>query len=336
MRSRNFRTPFGLKTSSGATLRRDVANAVLSGTHERCRVRARGGQSLAAPRQGVRRSLVADVSMAPHSTRAGLPYSPVEPRDEPVVWTVLTDSARRRVASSLPRRCRLRSISSIALLAEELSCAFGDLIILDSGLVRTDLMEALLETIKWSGARLLLYSPLNRTTAREARLIASRMPVAVIFEGADDESTILAAHLHSFREPTVPSLVLARLDSCISNVDPVLQPVLVGLLGWQPIPKSVTALLHPLGNRRRSFERSVWRAGFVGLAPILACARLARAWNAAMPLETVQAVADRVAFDAQRTMTDHFRRFVGLPPHRAWSELTPETFADRLASFVLR
>jgi len=230
--------------------------------------------------------------------------------------------ALQRLAASLRPLGLLPRSPSVVDASRALHSAAVSLLVVDPNELRSDAFAFLIDAACAAGTPVVLHTKLTEFSAQCVLEVSRRIPVEVVFSDVEDDVSLIRRLATEAGRTTTPALF---------------ETMVVSLFGWRPIPDSVSALAVQLGIPARSIERWFQRTGLNGIARLLGCARLSRAWETARRLHRDLAhVAQLAGFSSAPRLTACCRSLTDLTFSHARSNLTDREFADRLIKAALR
>ena len=245
--------------------------------------------------------------------------------------------ALQRLAASLRPLGLLPRSPSVVDASRALHSAAVSLLVVDPNELRSDAFAFLIDAACAAGTPVVLHTKLTEFSAQCVLEVSRRIPVEVVFSDVEDDVSLIRRLATEAGRTTTPALFLRGISARVDRLPQSIETMVVSLFGWRPIPDSVSALAVQLGIPARSIERWFQRTGLNGIARLLGCARLSRAWETARRLHRDLAhVAQLAGFSSAPRLTACCRSLTDLTFSHARSNLTDREFADRLIKAALR
>jgi hypothetical protein len=163
------------------------------------------------------------------------------------ILALLDIDALNRLRIAVARTHDVRGVD-VAALETHLDMPGSKLVVVNPADLRPDAFIALIGAARAKrNVSVLIYTDLNRDSATAVLAAATIFPVETVFFGAHDERTVLATTCARLLVPSSCALAFRGLTGAIEKMPPPLTTRVVGYLGWQPIPRSTSAMLDGLG-----------------------------------------------------------------------------------------
>lgn len=252
------------------------------------------------------------------------------------VVTFVPDASLRKLRARFSHHVTLRS-ETLSGLQLRVAQARPSTLIIDPGDLRADASESIIAAATDAGWRVVVYAELTSLISKRILEVGNRAPIEVVFHGGEELSLLFRQRIGSMSTSSVPALLLQRFTPALRRIPSAMQEHAVALFGWLPIPESTAAFVQRRSIHPRTIYSWVSHAGLVSPSHLLCCARLARAWHyvteSTLPLERAAVCS---GMRSERTLTEQFRRLVGISPRRASRCLSAEEFADRIVGSAAR
>lgn len=252
--------------------------------------------------------------------------------DHPIVLSYLPDELLRALhASVFP--WQVRNFGSLAELRSAIEDAPAGPVVLDATHVPDSTFQSLLTSLDGHSAGFLIYAARLSPTVAARVVSAARSSACELLIGEHDDTGHLLRHrMRHLATASARAVVLQAIARRLELLPGSCRDDILSTYSNAPIPRTVAQLALQCGTARRTLERQMVAATFLGgAATLLKCARAVRAWelleHAGVELT---GVATGAGYQSTRLMRHQFRWLVGHAPISVRRRITLSQFASIL------
>ena len=241
-------------------------------------------------------------------------------------------SIQRRLLKSETVVCSL----DLVQIARELEHGAPLFVVVDPAEVAPEFFASLVEIVGRSASTLLVWTKFEPEAVTHVVTAARGCPVDVAFREAEETRRDVTARIAHMKGDSLGRQLLRRYAENLADMPERSSLAVVGVLSGHVNAHSVADISPETGDRR-TFERHLKQAGFVGASNIVQVSRLLRAREMLLERDsTVESAAASAGYGSSRALQAASMRLAGCAPRELVNMSRTERIVECLANRLLR